>query len=430
MSHLEKRKDRYYAILTIPEELRHHFMGKMRHVKSTGTGDKKKAQAIAFRLVAEWKEEFSILRGEMPTTGITTLETALALRKQLEESGEAGDQFNTTEYDQIRMVIEDIVEQKVKAGDSATATAIYNIALKGQEPVSTYLDDWEAQLLVKPKHIERMRKDAELLVENFPFISDISSTKAREWAHYLHTNGGRNGEGLGVSSIERIFGASRDLWGYLQEIGKAPHDLEPLKTPAFIKRLKKSQGETPWIPFTNAEIVTILNTAIGTKKPHQPLIDLIQLGMYTGARIGELCHLKCSECSEDVLSITDSKTDAGIREVPVHTMIKPIVRRLLETSKDGYLLSGLPVDKYGNRSDAIGKRFGRLKKRMGFPPLKVYHSIRKTVITILENAGVTENLTADIVGHDKPRITYGLYSDGHSLEKKREAVELIGYPSG
>lgn len=425
MSHIEKRKDRYLAVLTIPEDLRHHFNGKIRHVKSTGTGDKNKAQAIAFRLVADWKEEFSTLRGETPITDTTALDTALALRQHLQESGEAGDEFKITAYDQLKMVIEDIVEQKTKAGDGVTASAIYNIALMGQEPVSSYLDDWEAQLHVKPKQVERMRKDAELLCDYFPYLSDITALRAREWAQHLMAHAGRDGKGVGVVSVERIFGAARSVWQYLQEIGKVPDDLEPLKTPAFVKRQKIKQGKDSWVPFTQEEVVLILKEA--TKSGDQPLADLVELGMYTGARINELCSLKCSDCSEDVLSITDSKTYAGIREVPVHSALRATVKRLLETSKDGYLLTRLPTNKYGSRSDAIGKRFGRLKVKMGFPSLKVFHSIRKTVITMLENEGVTENLTADIVGHDKPRITYGLYSDGHSIEKKREAVELLVY---
>jgi hypothetical protein len=46
---------------------------------------------------------------------------------------------------------------------------------------------------------------------------------------------------------------------------------------------------------------------------------------------------------------------------------------------------------------------------------------------MLENAGVGENLAADIVGHEKPRITYGLYSGGASLEVMREAINKVSY---
>jgi hypothetical protein len=33
------------------------------------------------------------------------------------------------------------------------------------------------------------------------------------------------------------------------------------------------------------------------------------------------------------------------------------------------------------------------------------------------------------VGHEKPRITYGLYSGGASLETKAKALGLVKYPS-
>ena len=58
-----------------------------------------------------------------------------------------------------------------------------------------------------------------------------------------------------------------------------------------------------------------------------------------------------------------------------------------------------------------------------------FHSFRRTLITLLENAGIAENVTADIVGHKKPRISYGLYSSGNEIEVMREAVEKIDYKS-
>ena len=44
---------------------------------------------------------------------------------------------------------------------------------------------------------------------------------------------------------------------------------------------------------------------------------------------------------------------------------------------------------------------------------------------MLENAGISENLAADIVGHEKPRITYGLYSGGASTDVKIKAIKKI-----
>lgn len=100
---------------------------------------------------------------------------------------------------------------------------------------------------------------------------------------------------------------------------------------------------------------------------------------------------------------------------------------LRKRSQDGYLLSGLSFNKYGDRSNAIGKRFGRLKDASGFGPELVFHSIRKTVATKLENAGVSEGVAADILGHKKKTMTYGLYSGGTSIEKKAEALAKLAY---
>ncbi len=64
---------------------------------------------------------------------------------------------------------------------------------------------------------------------------------------------------------------------------------------------------------------------------------------------------------------------------------------------------------------------------MGFESQHVFHPLRKTVVTILENAGVPENVVADIVGHEKTTMTYGLYSGGLSLAVMRAALAKLAY---
>jgi integrase len=59
---------------------------------------------------------------------------------------------------------------------------------------------------------------------------------------------------------------------------------------------------------------------------------------------------------------------------------------------------------------------------MGFGDEKVFHSIRKTVSTLFEQAEVLEGVAADILGHEKQAMTYGLYSGGSS----RSARPSIG----
>ncbi len=55
------------------------------------------------------------------------------------------------------------------------------------------------------------------------------------------------------------------------------------------------------------------------------------------------------------------------------------------------------------------------------------YRINDNKIRQLEQAGVPESVTADIVGHEKKIITYGLYGGGSSLKQKVEAINKIIY---
>lgn len=52
----------------------------------------------------------------------------------------------------------------------------------------------------------------------------------------------------------------------------------------------------------------------------------------------------------------------------------------------------------------------------------VFHPIPETAATVFEQAGVSEGVTADIVGHEKQRVTNGLYSGGTSVTQRQEAM--------
>ena len=81
-----------------------------------------------------------------------------------------------------------------------------------------------------------------------------------------------------------------------------------------------------------------------------------------------------------------------------------------------------------NSASAVGKRFGRLKRLVlqdGDSRSKCFHSIRKFVVTTLEQAGISEGIAADLVGHEKPNITYNVYSNGSSLTQLRQAIRAL-----
>jgi integrase len=135
----------------------------------------------------------------------------------------------------------------------------------------------------------------------------------------------------------------------------------------------------------------------------------------------------------DILTIPGTKTNAALRRVPIHSAIQGLVVRLVADAqgKERWLIRSTAENQYADRSPPLGQRFGRLKATMGFGPAYVFHSIRKAVATLLEDAGCPEGVAADILGHEKNTITYGLYSGGASLETKRHWLEkAVVYPSG
>ena len=120
-------------------------------------------------------------------------------------------------------------------------------------------------------------------------------------------------------------------------------------------------------------------------------------------------------------------SNAGTRLVPIHPSISDLVDKLVATSRDNFLIFSKSKNQYDERSTGLSRRFGRLKSSLGYGPELVFHSLRKTVTTKLEQAGVPEGIAADIVGHEKQTITYGLYSGGTSMAQKMEAITKISY---
>ena len=146
-----------------------------------------------------------------------------------------------------------------------------------------------------------------------------------------------------------------------------------------------------------------------------PLAQAIRLAAYTGARIEGVTKLRVSDIRTDpetqirFMRMAD-KTQAGDRDVPIHPAIEPLIARLIQDADTaGFLVHTTAKNKYGERSQPMGKRFGRMKTASGYDERHVFHSIRYTVAKMFQDAGCAEGVAADIVGHLKPGLTFGFY---------------------
>ena len=193
------------------------------------------------------------------------------------------------------------------------------------------------------------------------------------------------------------------------------------------KKGKRDEGRKAFSP---EDIKKLYTNALEHKNTH--LKDLICIATYTGCRIEEICqlHIEKSIIKEgniQCFSIEDAKSPAGIRKIPIHTALLPTVERLKKQSPNGMLVPSKSKNKYGILSDLFSKAFGRFKLELGYDKSYVFHSIRKTVITQLQRAGVDGITIASIVGHETGTITFDIYSEGPSTKQKQKALEKLKF---
>lgn len=428
--YLERRRRRWYALHDIPADVQ-EALGRKRFVQSLETEDRRTAERRAAPLKVQWSSEIEKAR----TQRTDHIERDAAYWRRV---------LRDTPEDQramVERVIADEAESRwqtvaLRAGiaderdpqledlpEYDEAQRFFKVATGQIIRLDEHLEEYLATLQNEPKTVDMKRSTIKKFCEEFIYLQDVQRKAVQRWINKLAQ------EGKAVATIRRTMSELRGYWSYLISIEAASENNIPFEKLSIAKPAKAENGNGDRKPFTPAEVVKLLRAA--EEKDDGDLADLIRLGMWTGCRIEELCALKVSKVGDGFFEVEDAKTPAGWRQVPVHPKLAPTLARLIRKSieaKDEYVLSGLTPNKYGDRSNAIGKRFGRLKAAEGFGEAHVFHSIRKTVATLLDNAGVPENVAADILGHDKPTMTYGLYSGGSSLEVKAAALKKIDYP--
>lgn len=139
-------------------------------------------------------------------------------------------------------------------------------------------------------------------------------------------------------------------------------------------------------------------------------ISVVLILIYSGLRIGELLTLKKSEVNltERYFNITKSKTNSGIRLVPISHKILPFVEHWMQKNDCEYLISTPDAKymEYRNYYDTYWK-----------PLLKVFdmdshrpHDTRHTCVSLLTTAKVDERYIQKIVGHKGQNVTTQVYT--------------------
>lgn len=408
-SYLEEARNNWDAVLTVPEKLRGvNGLPKLRFRISTGTSDKRKARIIAAQYVAGWK----LLIEQAMGADTAVLSDAMQFKADIENA------LNEEHRDTLKEVLFTHVESIEEAQGLDKAKEFFSLAVGAHTPTNAYFNQWKAYAKsgLKPKTVDQWGRDLEDFFNRFPSLNSISKRSVRMWLDELDAKG---------KGLSRYVSACRNYWHYIQPYEASIEELDPFQDVLSHKRRKKDKTESRDI-WSREEVLTLWTAA--TSKRKQDLADLIVLAAYTGARIEEICSLKVEDVTEACFNITDAKTKAGIRAIPIHSKIEAVVKRLKDNSEDGYMLSGLTFNKYGDRSNAIGKRFATFKNSLGFGDDKSTHSFRHSLITYLDDAGVQTTHIQDIVGHEKAGTTGKVYNKPAPVSVLKQDIENLVYP--
>ena len=172
-------------------------------------------------------------------------------------------------------------------------------------------------------------------------------------------------------------------------------------------------------PFSNDEIETVWKW----KESNESFTVILML-IYTGVRISELLDLKKENVNleERWFDVIASKTEAGVRKVPIAKKMMPYFEYWMTKNDCEYLLSTPEGNhfEYRNYYDSYWKPF---VDQMGMGDHRP-HDTRHTWVTLLTAAGVDDKIIKKIVGHKGQGVTEIVYTH-FDIQQLIDAIDLI-----
>ena len=234
--------------------------------------------------------------------------------------------------------------------------------------------------------------------------------------------------GVPWATANKRITAPASYWKWLIKRGHA--EVTPWAGQSVAKQARRKGAPGEKRPFTDAEM-----TALLAGKADAEMSDAIRLAALSGMRLEELYSLTVADCTGGWFDIRQSKTEAGIRRVPIHSALVPIVARRIEgKASTAFLMHEARPPKGRGRSVYISKRFGRYRQSVDVHEKAEnkrssavdFHSFRRRFVTLARNAGIDRAVVAAVVGHTAQDVTDGIYLGSFSEALLQACVEAVG----
>ena len=491
-SHLVLRSSTWHCRLDIPADLRPAYGNRRILSKSLKTGDKLLARELAATLIGQWKAEFRLKRDTRTRAGDKWREEIhqeslrynasmddLFLRTMRGQSDTPNSPDDAAGGAAIRALIDDLARDK----RHDLLIEFRDLMAEGHTPETKPLwvqryNAWFQKVMVhrlSAQHALAPTQAAEAVTlfadpASYKPKSPLSSTAQARFAIFLaEQNPNQRTCNIYLSHIQRFstwlttngkelnFDAVSE---YLDSVSKSRQTrighlaalakfhkwavrYDQYYREVMLGKANPFEGHeharagdnagSSWAIYTREEAEQLHAAALA--KADTDLADLIAFACYTGCRIEELGRIRHETTifnDQGVpigFRVDESKTESGIRDIPLHPAITPVyIRRLQKpqgTTKA--LFPGNDKTKAGLRLNALSQRFTKLKRQSGFSDKYVFHSFRKTTTTQLQQAHVPPLVIPFLLGHAVGSITWDIYSAGPTFETKADAIRALHY---
>jgi integrase len=200
-------------------------------------------------------------------------------------------------------------------------------------------------------------------------------------------------------------------WAIKRQRYVGANPIEKPSLTASIRDILVTKFEKPRNPFTAADLEKIFAAVPAINNPADFWLPI--LGLYTGARIGELCSTKL-DGNEGILEYEPGKwsmylfgkSPSSKRRIPIHqnlidcgflTYIADVKRCWPDADR---VFPHLVKDTKNGFANKPTNAFTELKQGLGLGEDKVFHSFRKTFVSCLQYNQLGEEWRRPFVGHD------------------------------
>lgn len=425
--------------MAVPAAVRHHFLGKdgkgkTAIVESLDTSDLRVAME---RRDAKERDALDLFKAIRSGAVITPREQTAEQRGSLWrealgniQRADDGDAYADAIY------AAEVEADQFRGRDQAR----FDNALAGRVAVDHYVDAY----LKEARLAEKTTNEWRGLVKRFGRWCDKERLRLPD---IDRRNAGRYVSeeiaDMHPKTAKKHLSAVRGYWEYLARRGliEVEQTGNPWNNQLQPQRGKKGSVEASMTerPFTPDELWKVL-AGPGDGKAGQfdrQLRDASLVGALSGMRLGEIVTLTVGQTSGGWFNVTDSKTQGGVRRVPVHSGLVELVDERSKGKGPGDMLFH-ELAGVKNAAAVTTKRFTRYRVACGVDDklegrrrsLANFHSLRRWFVHETEQAGQPETTVASVVGHTEGRksMTFGVYSKGPSEEQRRACVEAVKLP--